>query len=322
MQRAVLVTQEQIDEFLRGKNLARFALGQTGQEIVKQKYVTDLQRSIPHFDTQNQQDVSRLQQRAAVLLEGLRRNKPQQMGLSPSLLGEIHWPTRKIQKEQSGKGKKQQKQFEDEIFVPSAYFVEKKRKQALKVHIDISGRAEVEKRLEAIQGSTDAANVRLFLYINGTLQLEVSSAIDEPPRHGNPFYNPFNLSTQEATISEHDTETRLLTNALAACRSNSQATEWEEEAHTYELALVGPHGACDGCKDRLRAFKVQWRQLFQRAHGARRLVITYFYTQKKSIQRSGTTVYGWDEALEKKLDPKQKDSATYYYRSMNSEVTP
>ena len=289
---------------------------------MRPKYAVEVQQRMPNFDIESQEDISKLQQGAQLLLNRLQENKPQALGLPPSLLGEINWPTMKVQIGQLNKGNKGKKEFIEKSYVPSAYLKAKQVRQGNKTHVNLTERVEVEERLEAIQESNDATNVRLFLYIDGTLELEARKDIPEPPQQGNPFYRPFSQTSQEITSSEHDTETRLLTSALATCRLNSQITQFDEEGHVYELALVGPHGPCDGCKDRLRAFKVQWKQLFQGAPGSRRLVITYFYTQKKSLQRSETSVYGWDEALEKKLNPKQKDSPTYYYRSLNTEVVP
>lgn len=297
------VSQEQIDKFLKGKKLGKFAdPGSVTQEIAKQKYAPDVQQYMPNFDQDNQEDMSALQGRAKALLKQQKKNPTRVPGLPPSL--------------------------ETQVYSPSTYYSEKKIRQGQKTHIARS--EEIESKLVEIRDDNDAKNVTAYLYID-----DILTQLREPNTRVNPFGKPFDPDSLEITTSEHDAEALLLHKVLETYRKHFQTSQYDEDQYSYQLALVGPHGACDGCKDRLRLFKQQWQQLMQTALGPRTLVITYFYTHGSSQQRKNTTRYGWNEELytsftftpeKTREDRKNKKKSggpknlTYYYRSMNVQT--
>lgn len=298
------VSAEEADEFLKGKKLTKFTDAQlVKQEVEKQKYQVEKQKYMPNFDSEVQEDVSLLQRRAELLLQGLRGQPQQMIGVPPSL--------------------------KTEVYLPNSYLSHKKTRQQQRRHIDVE-KGEIENRIVEIRDDKDATNVTAYLYIDGAL-----TQLREPTNNVNPFGRPFGQSSPEITASEHDSEARLLNKVLETCRNDFAGSQYDEDEHTYELALVGPHGACDGCKDRLRLFKQQWKLLMEPAQGPRSLVITYFYTQETSKQRSNTTRYGWTEALvgEVEFTPKKTvqerkkgknvsgtQKVSYSYRSMNTQT--
>jgi hypothetical protein len=292
------VTETEIDNFLKGKKLVAFAdQGRVWEEIGKTKYTSGKQQHMPNFDAEDYQDVKALQQRAKTLLDNNQQGQ-RATGLPPFLA--------------------------PEIYSAQHYFQQKREKQQNKTHINVS-KMEIEERLIAIRDSTDAGDVSVHLYIDNTVQ-----NLPQQTPNANPFEHPFEQTNEEITNSAHDAEVQLLAKALAACRTHHQTHGQDQQQHTYELALVGPHGACDGCKDRLRAFKTQWRNLVRNAVGPRSLVITYFYTTAPALYRTPKSLYGWHEGQDARMEyqikkqPKQKSKKggtghfTYYYRSMNA----
>lgn len=244
------------------------------------KYQNDIAQNMPNFSWWPFDDIEQLQQRAAHLLNQ-QQGRVTLVGAPPQLA--------------------------PEIYDSEAYFARKRATQGQKTHIAVS---KVEDEIEKKKKSVDAKNVTTLLFINGQKQTLPNTAQGEQT-----FSTPFSQgSNAEIYASSGDAEVKPLTKAMACCKADLETNRESTARRVYELALIGPYGACDGCKDRIRAFKAQWKQLKAGSRGERVLVITYFYTHISESFRSNTSLYGWKE----EQSAKTSNLTTYYYRSYNA----
>jgi hypothetical protein len=145
--------------------------------------------------------------------------------------------------------------------------------------------------------------VRTQAFINGQ-----SVAIGQDNHYVAVFRQPAGKHTEHA-ISEDDGEVQKLSAALVLFESDFRDFNPEtRNTVRHELALVGPYGACDGCKDRIRLFKNIWRELsreFKQRYGLyAELIVSYVYRENFSLNRTHKTsgqkektLYGWDEGV-------------------------
>jgi hypothetical protein len=109
-----------------------------------------------------------------------------------------------------------------------------------------------------------------------------------------------------------DGEASLLAKALTAFKNDLQAKlGWVAVEH--ELAIIGPAGACDGCKDKIRQFKAAWQGYARKAGYPREgthatLTVSFYYVNSHynrnrknpglGTKKDGLpTKYGWREAI-------------------------
>lgn len=276
------MTEEQARNFFRGKKLSGFADKKKVWELVKKpKYQPDIRRHLPNFVSDKQKDVEALRSFAEKLLGEVQGQVV--LGAPPKIA--------------------------PEIYDTEAYFERKQLKQFEKTHINLS---RVEALIEQKKISKEASDVTAVLFISEAKQTLPSIEGSQT------FAKPFQQTNPEIVSSSGDGEVKPLTQALEKCKTDLNTNRQSQAARNYELALVGPYGACDGCKDRLRAFKTEWRELAKQSAGVRNLTITYFYTNTKEPFRQGKTLYGWNEQLEGTTS----EETPYYYRSLNATYTP
>lgn len=168
------------------------------------------------------------------------------------------------------------------------YVARKKIKQA---NIAPVAESDVHETLKAATGG--ASEVSAQVIVDGRAKTTKTSTT-----HKDLFSVPFTEHhNHEITDSQNDGEVAALSGALDVLIKDLKETT---SNHQHKLALVGPYGACDGCKDRIKKFKQRWLDEKQKARAANAtLLITYFYRNvaaKAEIRPK--TMYGWKEARE------------------------
>ena len=140
---------------------------------------------------------------------------------------------------------------------------------------------------------------------------------------------PFSQHNHEEILnSGEDGEVDVLATALYHCHTDLHRERTERRQHL--LAILGPFGPCDGCKDRIKAFKAEWRRIAREAGTSGDLTITYFYRHPSGLFRSESTLYGYNEA-QRGEDPKlpglgpisgsTAEEGEYWYRTHNTQWT-
>ena len=187
-----------------------------------------------------------------------------------------------------------------------------------------------------IAGSTDAKAVTTMVFIDNR-QVQ--------PQGNTEFLDLFKHPAQkhlEHVVSDEDAEVAPLSSALA-CLETDMIDSGGRPSITHRLALIGPYGACDGCKDRIRLFKNLWREMARRYRPgmATNLIVTYFYhkveTQHRAVTnydladvrgermkngvkkpyRNEESQYGWDESQQFGIDvpnTSRKSGAKKFFR--------
>ncbi|HEX4955286.1 MAG TPA: hypothetical protein VF017_18000 [Thermoanaerobaculia bacterium] len=202
----------------------------------------------------------------------------------------------------------------------SDYTNRKKGKQQTREHVPsglISG------TLANAWGGAERVSVVIQIADEETVTLGPGEGSMDHARH---FQVPFTQHNHEIDTSANDGEVAQLSHAYGLCVADfrSHQNNPPETSRQHQIALVGPWGPCDGCKERIRAFKAKWQEKATKHRCSASLVLTYFYRYEgRSIERQGETFYGYVEALTgkdlnldqlgKKSDKAPKD--TYYYRS-------
>lgn len=112
------------------------------------------------------------------------------------------------------------------------------------------------------------------------------------------------------TMSEKDAEVECLAQALETFRIALAQRSLGVRTH-HHLVLIGPCGACDSCKERMKLFKQRWHDLANR-HGfqgmkSATLYMSYIFKENKDTHRhvpqlhgkprNVQDVYGWKEAV-------------------------
>lgn len=202
---------------------------------------------------------------------------------------------------------------------PRHHFSQQKvARQKQMTHIDIGFIPDDE--LNRIVGSEDPTAVNMRVFVDNELR---------DPKPSAEFAELLQHPAQkhiEHVVSNEDAEVMPLSSALAHFEADMIDSEGRQ-AILHRLALIGPYGACDGCKDRLRLFKNLWREMARqyRPGLATNLVVTYFYHKvsvehrkvtnidmaikagkpfnkkklpKVEVFRQEGTLYGWDESGE------------------------
>jgi hypothetical protein len=87
-------------------------------------------------------------------------------------------------------------------------------------------------------------------------------------------------------------------------------------AVVHELAIVGPAGACDGCKDKIRKFKAAWDGFARKAGYPHRgsqatLTVSFYYVNSHyNRNRKNTTLGTRKEGLPTKYCSVSRESRT------------
>jgi hypothetical protein len=141
-----------------------------------------------------------------------------------------------------------------------------------------------------VLGSHDPQNVRALFRVNGARVDEVDAAdaeIDpeiETPDRGDP----------QVTSTTDDGEVPELKKALKSFIAYMATARQPRERFT--LALSGPYGPCNGCKQRIQRFLALWqgkvRELLAVGVQAE-LIVTYQYSNAPQVMRDN--YYGWRE---------------------------
>ena len=161
-----------------------------------------------------------------------------------------------------------------------------------------------------IVGATGGASeVGAKLFING--QPQVVTRVKPKPKekvpHEDTFSIPYGTHNHEIDKSSGDGEVVVLAKALEILINDLKT----QGAHQHKLALVGPYGACDGCKDRIRSFKQQWNKAKTEANTAGSLLITYFYRNEAAPGPDRKdSQYGWHQSRQGSIG-----GVDYYYWS-------
>ncbi len=202
----------------------------------------------------------------------------------------------------------------------SNYTNRKREKQGTRTHVPYS---QVEKVARSAKGNP--SQVALVVNITGAEPVILGPGKGSMD-HAQYFQVPFSQHNHEIDTSQNDGEVAQLSHAYGLCLADFADHEQNppDSARVHEIALVGPWGPCDGCKERIRAFKAKWLEQATANRCSARLVMTYFYRYEGSTQRSETTYYGYFEALVGE-DDKLKElpvmsgstgpKGTYFYRS-------
>lgn len=180
-------------------------------------------------------------------------------------------------------------------------------------HVD--RRTITDDEFNRIIGSNDATAVHTFVYVDNQQRQPTANA---------EFIDLLKHPAQkhvEHVVSDEDAEVRPLSAALG-CFEADMIDSGARQNITHRMALIGPYGACDGCKDRIRLFKNLWREMARqyRPGMATNLVVTYFYhkvstqhravtnhdlaevrgdkvgKQAKVAHRNEESLYGWEES--------------------------
>ena len=188
------------------------------------------------------------------------------------------------------------------------YSQQKVNRQGQLNHIDHRGIADTE--FHRVIGSTDAKAVRVIVYVDNQ---------ERQPAGNQEFVDLFKHPAQkhvEHVVSDEDAEVTPLSSALA-CFENDLIESGARQNITHRLALIGPYGACDGCKDRIRLFKNLWREMARRYRPgmATNLIVTYFY-HKVDTQHRSVTNYDLAEARGQRM---KKGEAKQSYRNEESQ---
>ena len=183
-------------------------------------------------------------------------------------------------------------------------YVAKKKQRQGQISQHINAR-DVENMIRGATGG--ASEVEAKLFINGQPQTVTRERPRLKLQHEDAFSIPFGNHNHEINKSRNDGEVVVLAKALEILVNDLNA----QGTHLHKLALVGPYGACDGCKDRIRLFKQAWRKAKTDANTAGSLVITYFYrNQAAPGPDRKDSQYGWDQARQNSID-----GTAYYYWS-------
>lgn len=155
----------------------------------------------------------------------------------------------------------------------------------------------VEKTLKKASGGAEQVSLVLRIAGGDPIVVAPGAGSDE---HAHFFSVPFSRHNHEIDTSSNDAEVRQLSTAYDLCLKDFLTHQYTEstEPRLHHVALVGPWGPCDGCKERIRAFKSHWQQAAAENNCSARLVLTYFYRyEARGISRQGETYYGYYEAL-------------------------
>lgn len=162
---------------------------------------------------------------------------------------------------------------------------------------------EVLETLDQFDGTENPNAALTMVYIDGEL---VDSGVIKTDFLGT-------SSHIEQEISKDDGEAALLSTALTVLKNDLEAKRgWVNVVH--ELAIVGPAGACDGCKDKIRKFKAAWAGFARKAGyprvgaGTATLTVSFYYknshyNRNRKNPGLGTrkeglpTKYGWREEV-------------------------
>ena len=184
------------------------------------------------------------------------------------------------------------------------YVARKMRRQGQIRHISARG---VESMIVGATGGASEVGAKLF--ING--QPQVITRVKPKPKeklpHEDTFSIPYGTHNHEIDKSSGDGEVVVLAKALELLVNDLKT----QGAHQHKLALVGPYGACDGCKDRIRSFKQQWNKAKTEANTAGSLLITYFYRNEAAPGPDRKdSQYGWHQSRQGSIG-----GVDYYYWS-------
>lgn len=187
------------------------------------------------------------------------------------------------------------------------YAHQKGQRQQQMQHID--RRLIDNDEFNRIAASTDAKAVTTMVFIDNR---------QAQPQANAEFVDLFKHPAQkhiEHVVSDEDAEVTPLSSALACFETDMIGSDGRQNI-THRLALIGPYGACDGCKDRIRLFKNLWREMARqyRPGMATNLIVTYFY-HKLETQHRAVTNYDLADVRGQKLKKEAKQS----YRNEQSQ---
>ncbi len=194
----------------------------------------------------------------------------------------------------------------------SDYIRAKQSRQQAGTHIEVDS---IKSWLKRASGSPSNASVVILLPDSGPIHYDQGNCIHT---YDNLFSIPFLIHNHEIDESKNDGEVGVLSSAYAACMNDFQGHEGGTRIH--RIALIGPFGACDGCKVRIKKFKSEWLLLAHRAKCSAELVITYFYRHEADLYRNKSTQYGYFEAQKGRMEKLKSlgngaPEKEYWYRS-------
>jgi len=209
---------------------------------------------------------------------------------------------------------------------PTVYTNTKRDKQTQREHVPLD---LVWTPFSKVSEHAEASDVELVLQIGDGEVQHLQKGEGNPGMYRSLFKTPFSSHNHEIDVSKGDGEVDVLPEAFRQCKEDLDDHPNTGEGRRHLVALLGPYGPCDGCKERIKKFKSEWQRAAVGANCAASLVFTYFYRRPNSDQRQATTTYGYNEALEgnedglpqfgvRKKPTTYVKEGRYYYRSTSA----